>query len=75
MKPTRRKLILHAQTLRNLSPGEFGRVASGMTSKTPTMCSTEEDTNCVDTGTCPTLNGSCVTGCCDPHTRNCSNFC
>ena len=75
MKPIKRKLRLHAQTLRNLTPGELERLGTGATSKTPTMCSTVDDTNCVDTGTCPTLNGSCVTGCCDPHTANCSNFC
>jgi len=75
MKPTKRKLSLNAQTLRNLTPGQLGRVGGGISSAMETKCSTVEDTNCVETGTCPTINGSCNTGCCNPHTAPCSNFC
>ncbi len=75
MKPSKRKLSLHAQTLRNLSTSQLGKVSGGFSSQRDNMCSTLEDTNCEYTGQCPTLGGSCITGCCDPHTANCSNFC
>jgi hypothetical protein len=76
MKHTHRKLSLHAQTLRNLSAGQLGQVVGAYSSAKATMCSTVEDTNCIETGTCASINGSCVTGCCDPHTAgNCSNAC
>jgi hypothetical protein len=46
MKHTKRKLSLHAQTLRNLSSGELERVAGAYSSAEATMCSTWLDTGC-----------------------------
>ena len=71
MKPTKRKLSLRAQTLRNLSPGELGRVGGGYSSAAATMCSTQKDTNCI-----PTFNFYCDSQSCDPYTAGmCSNSC
>jgi hypothetical protein len=60
MKPTKRKLILRAQTLRNLSVDQLGRVFGGVSSARSRMCSTFEDTGCLPSGndTCQTTNCS-----------------
>ena len=75
MKPMKRKLSLNPQTLRNLTPAQLGQVGGAYSSAMDTKCSTVDDTNCLETGQCETLGGSCNTACCDPHTANCSNFC
>jgi len=76
MTRNKRKLSLRAQTLRNLSPDQFERVAGGVSSQLGSRCSTAADLNCTfDSGTCDSINPSCITSCCDPHTANCSNFC
>jgi len=64
MKPTKRKLSLHAQTLRNLSPDALARIGGGYSSARATMCSTWVDTGCVPSGAdfCNTL-GCPTQGC------------
>jgi hypothetical protein len=46
MKRTKRKLSLHAQTLRNLSPVQLERVVGAYSSAAATMCSTWRETGC-----------------------------
>lgn len=70
MKPTKRKLSLNQQTLRNLTPAELHRVAGAVSSAQDSRCSTWNDTGCCtvtaadscNTLRCPT--GTCPTGYC-----------
>jgi hypothetical protein len=58
MKPTKRKLSLHAQTLRHLTTTHLGRVFGGVSSARGGQCSTLDDTGCLPSGndTCQTTN-------------------
>jgi hypothetical protein len=67
MKSIKRKLSLNAQTLRHLSIDQLGRVAGGMSSERAKLCSTVEDTGCLETGggpcasyICPTMYQTCT---------------
>jgi hypothetical protein len=73
MKPTKRKLLLHAQTLRKLSPDKLGLIAGAYSSVRDSKCSTwgEDDTNCT-----PTVGYTCDTcGCANTEKTYCSNNC
>jgi hypothetical protein len=64
MKPIRRKLSLHAETLRQLGRNDLSHVAGGI-GTVMRACSTMEDSNCChtgadcDTSACPSAN--CLT--------------
>jgi hypothetical protein len=50
MKRTTRKLNLRVETVRNLTQGDLHRAAGGMSSARATLCSTDEDTGCINSG-------------------------
>jgi hypothetical protein len=68
MKPNKRKLSLHGQTLRHLSTDQLGRVAGGGSSARFTMCSTVEDTGCLPSG-----NDYCATPRCPTEAYGCTS--
>jgi hypothetical protein len=70
MKPTKRKLSIQAQTLRNLSPGQLEQVVGAYSSARATMCSTKADTGCTPSG-----NDYCMSTGCATAQGPCSNAC
>ena len=66
MKSIKRKLSLHAQTLRHLTTDQLARIAGGISSNRGGWCSTLDDTGCLPSG-----NDYCASTVCDSQQPTC----
>jgi hypothetical protein len=67
MKSIKRKLSLHAQTLRHLTTDQLAQIAGGYSSARASYCSTVEDTGCLPSG-----NDYCASTVCNTEQAACT---